>query len=106
MTRLGSCLVALLLAACVPVSPDTPLRGDRAEAEEVARRFVAARDPVIDPAPAAACIARHASRDEVTTLLAGGAVEDTVREIVRRQSTQTCFSDSGVPDFGIELLIA
>jgi len=96
---------ALLLGACVPSSPDTPLRGDRVTAQQVAQRYVATRDPVIDPAPAAACIARHATTEEVEALLAG-AVEATVREVVRRQSTQTCFAQSGVPDFGIDLLIA
>jgi len=95
-----------LLAACVPTNPDVPLRGDRASAEQVARDYVASRDPVIDPAPAASCIARHATTEEVTALLAGSAVEATVRDVVRRQSTQTCFSRSGVPDFGLDLLIA
>jgi hypothetical protein len=98
---------ALLLAAgCVPTNPDVPLRGDRAQAQDVAARYVAARDPVIDPTPAASCIARHATGEEIGALLAGGEVEPIVREVVRRQSTQTCFAQTGVPDFGLDLLIA
>ncbi len=95
-----------LVAACVPTSPDVPLRGERAAAERVALDYVASRDPVMDPAPAASCIARYATEQEVSALLAGADVEASVREVVRRRSTQNCFAESGVPDFGLDLLIA
>ena len=107
-TAIRAALVAgpVLLAACLPVTSDAPLRGDRGQAEQAARDYVAARDPVIDPTSAARCIARNATREEVDALIAGGAVEETVRQVVRRQSTQTCFTENGVPDFGLDLLIA
>lgn len=107
-TAIRAALVAgpVLLAACLPVTSDAPLRGDRGQAEQAARDYVAARDPVIDAAPVANCIARSASGEEVDALVSATDVEATVREIVRRRSTQDCFDAAGVPDFGLDLLLA
>ena len=106
--RLPAVLIALAapLAACVPTTSGAPFTAPRAQAEEAALAYVAARDPIVDPAPVAACIARNASPEEATALAAGGEVGATVTEIVRRRSTQDCFAEEGVPDFGLDLLIA
>ena len=101
-------LLALpLLAACNPqTGPVMGFGAPRGAAEEAALQYVAARDPVIDPAPVAACLARNATAEEARAMAAGGAIGDTVTQIVRRRSTQDCFAAAGVPDFGLDLLIA
>jgi len=106
--RHGPALVvpALLLAGCLPATSGLPLTGARAQAEQAALQYVAARDPILDPAPVAACIARSASPEEARALAAGGDIGATVTEIVRRRSTQDCFIEAEVPDFGLDLLLA
>ena len=105
--RAAALLVPALLAGCVASAPTpAPVSGERGRAAEVAGAYVAARDPVIDAAPVANCIARSASGEEVDALVSATDVEATVREIVRRRSTQDCFDAAGVPDFGLDLLLA
>jgi hypothetical protein len=100
---LGPILALPLAAACVPSS--APVTGDRAAAEQVALQIVAARDPVIDPAPVAACIARGADRDEAATIAAAGregnreAALGTIEFVLRKSGTQDCLAAAGSPDF-------
>jgi hypothetical protein len=100
----GTIALVGLLAACAP-GPDTPLRGERAEARAVAERLVAARDPVIEPGPVAQCAAASATAEEVAALLAadrageGMAAQAALEVMLRKTSTQQCLAEVGSPDF-------
>ena len=100
----GTIALVGLLGACVP-SPNTPLRGERAEARAVAERLVAARDPVIEPGPVAQCAAAAATADEAEALLAADRAGDAVAAqaalevMLRKTSTQACLAEAGSPDF-------
>ncbi|RDC72255.1 hypothetical protein DLJ49_11505 [Rhodovulum sp. 12E13] len=100
----GTIALVGLLAACVP-SPNTPLRGERAEARAVAERLVAARDPVIEPGPVAQCAAASATGDEAAALLAADRAGDAVAAqaalevMLRKTTTQACLAEAGSPDF-------
>jgi hypothetical protein len=106
MRRAALLLALPALAACQPqAGPIAGFGAPRGAAEEAALQYVAARDPVVDPAPVAACLAQNATAEEARLMAAGGAIGETVAQIVRRRSTQDCFAAAGVPDFGLDLLV-
>jgi len=97
-------LVAMLgLAACNPAT--MALSGDRAAARDVALQLVAARDPVIEPAPVAQCVGASATPEEATALAEAGRAgataeaEAALTKILRKSNTQECLAAAGIPDF-------
>lgn len=106
--RTARCAVGAMLAlgalgACDPAS--MPVAGERAQAEEIARRLVAARDPVIDPGPVARCAAIHATPEQADALVAASgsgdraAAQAALDVMLRKTSTQECLAGAGQPDF-------
>ncbi|MEM0935554.1 MAG: hypothetical protein AAGJ91_06575 [Pseudomonadota bacterium] len=79
-----------------------PLTGQRAQAERVVLQIVADRDPVIEPAPVANCVARFAAPEQIPPLAAGGDAAIVALDLaLRRSTTQECLAEAGSPDFFI-----
>lgn len=100
---LGAIFAIGTLAACEPAS--MPVTGERAQAQEIARQLVAARDPVIDPGPVARCAALHATPEQANALVAASrtgdraAAQSALEVMLRKTSTQECLAEAGQPDF-------
>jgi len=100
---LGAVLVLGTVAACQPAA--VPVTGERAQAQEIARQLVAARDPVIDPGPVARCAAIHATPEQANALVAAsragdrGAADAALEVMLRKTNVQECLAEAGQPDF-------
>ena len=91
------------LAACDPAS--MPMTGQRAQAQDIARQLVAARDPVIDPDPVARCAATFATPEQADALVAASragdraAAQAALEVMLRKTTVQDCLAEAGQPDF-------
>jgi hypothetical protein len=100
---LAAACAAAMLAACDPAS--MPITGQRAEAQDIARQLVAARDPVIDPEPVARCAATYATPEQADALVAASragdraAADAALQVMLRKTTTQACLAEAGQPDF-------
>lgn len=100
-------LAPALLAACEPGTFPVSLNAERQAAEQVAAQVLAARDPIVPIEPVANCVAVNASAEEATAIAEAGRTGDIAAAnaaldlALRRQTTQTCLENNGVPDFGL-----